>query len=161
MASSCPPRTLIAFPLTRMRGPGDLSLVDGVADCGVGRPRTFRTHVALGSKAGQKIGLRGQGSGDHPLGHGLDHGLKIFRAGVEKEMNVGVDQARHQGRVAEIDGLRTGGMGYGGAGSHDLSAFDQDLTGGENTARFYIEKTRGVENDGLRCGRSLRRGDAG
>ena len=76
-------------------------------------------------------------------------------------MHVGVDQARHQGGVAEVDGLRSGGMSNGGAGSNDLPAFDQDLAGGKNTARFYIEKTRGMKNDGVRCGRSLRRGDAG
>jgi hypothetical protein len=52
-------------------------------------------------------------------------------------------------------------MGYRGGGSYDLSAFDQDLTGGKDTTRFYIEKARGMENDGVRCGRSLRRGDAG
>jgi hypothetical protein len=52
-------------------------------------------------------------------------------------------------------------MGYGGAGRHDLSTFDKDLAGGENTTGFYIEKTRGVENDGLSGGRSLREGDAG
>jgi hypothetical protein len=52
-------------------------------------------------------------------------------------------------------------MGYGGAGGNDFSAFDQDLTGGENTACFYIEKARSMENDGERCERSLRRGNAG
>jgi hypothetical protein len=52
-------------------------------------------------------------------------------------------------------------MGYGRAGSHNLSTFDQDLAGGENTTGFYIEKTRGVENDGLGSGWSLRGGDAG
>jgi hypothetical protein len=86
--------------------------------------------------------------------------LKIFRTGVEKEMDVGVDQAGHQGCVAEIDGLRSGRMGYGGAGSYNLSAFDEDLAGGEDATRFYIEKTRGMQNDGVRRRRSLRRGDA-
>jgi hypothetical protein len=80
---------------------------------------------------------------------------------VEKEMYVSVDQTRHQGRIAEIDGLRAGGMANRGAGSNDLSAFDQHLARGENTARFYVEKARGMENDGLRRGWSLRPGDAG
>jgi hypothetical protein len=74
---------------------------------------------------------------------------------------VSVNQARHQGGVAEVDGLCAGGMGNRGAGSHDLSAFDQDFAWGEDTARFYIEKTRSMENDGGRCGRRLGRGGAG
>ena len=71
-------------------------------------------------------------------------------------MHVRVDEARHQGCVAKIDGLGSGGMSHGGAGSHDLSAFYQDFAGAENATRFYIEKTRGMENDGLRRRRSLR-----
>jgi hypothetical protein len=80
---------------------------------------------------------------------------------VEKEVYVGVDQARHEGGIAEVDVLRSGWMGYGGAGGNDFSAFDKDFTGGENTACFYIEKARGMENDGWGRRRSLRRGDPG
>ncbi|MEA3005630.1 MAG: hypothetical protein QOI94_899, partial [Acidobacteriaceae bacterium] len=110
----------------------------------------------LGSKAGQEVGFRRQGSDNHPLGDGLDDSLKIFRPGVQKEMYVGVYQARHQGGVAEVDGLRSGGMSDGGTGGNDFSTFDQDLTGGENTACLYIEQARGMEDDGLRCRRRLR-----
>ncbi len=68
-------------------------------------------------------------------------------------MDVGVDQAGHQRRVAEIDGLRPGGMGDGGAGGNDLLSFNQDLSGGNDAAAFDIEQARGMENDGVRgCG---------
>ena len=137
---------------------GDLSLVNGVADGGVGRPRAFRTHVALGSEAGQQVGFGSQSGHDHPLGYGLHHGLKIFRSGMEEEMHVGVDQAGHQRRVAQIDGLRSGGMGDGRAGGNDLLSFDQDLPGGKHAAAFDIEQARGMENDGVRWRRSLCQG---
>jgi hypothetical protein len=80
---------------------------------------------------------------------------------MEKEMYVGIDQTRHEGCVAEVDGLHPGGVSYGGAGGNNFSALNQDLTGSENTACFYIEQARGMENDGLRRGQSLRRRNAG
>ncbi len=73
-------------------------------------------------------------------------------------MHVGVDQAGHQGGVAQIDGLGSGGMGDGGAGGNDLLSFDQDLSGDKHAAALDIEQARGMENDGVRgCG-SLRQG---
>jgi len=62
-------------------------------------------------------------------------------------MDVGVDEAGHQGRVAQIDGLGSGGMGYGGAGGNDLLSFDQDLSGGKHAASLDIEQAGGMEND--------------
>ncbi len=67
--------------------------------------------------------MRGQSGHDDALGHGLLHGLQVFRSRMKEEMDVGVDQAGHQRGVAEIDGLRAGGMGDGGAGGDDLLAF--------------------------------------
>ena len=48
---------------------GDESLVNRVADGGVGWARTFRAHVPFGGKAGQKIGFGGKSSHDHALGY--------------------------------------------------------------------------------------------
>jgi hypothetical protein len=77
---------------------------------------------------------------------------------MEEEMHVGVDQAGHQGRVAEIDGLSSRRMGDGGAGGNDLVCFNQDLSGGEHAAALDIEQARGMENDGVRgCGNLCRR----
>jgi hypothetical protein len=76
---------------------------------------------------------------------------------MEEEMHVGVDQAGHQGRVAEIDGLGSRGMGHGRAGGNDLVSFDQDLSGGQHASALDIEQARSMENEGVRgCG-SLRR----
>ena len=44
-------------------------------------------------------------------GNGFLDGLKIFGAGVKKEMDVGVDQAGEKGGVAEIDDFGAGGVG--------------------------------------------------
>jgi hypothetical protein len=60
---------------------------------------------------------------------------------------MGVNQAGHQGRVAQIDGLGSGGMGYGGAGGNDLFSFDQDLSGDKHAAALDIKQARGMEND--------------
>ena len=65
-------------------------------------------------------------------------------------MYVGVNQARHQGGVAQIDGLGPGGMGDGGAGGNDLLSFNQDLAGDKHAAALYIEQARGMENDRVR-----------
>ena len=47
---------------------------------------------------------------DRPLRHGFLNGLQILRAGMQEEMDVRVDQAGHQRRVAEVDHFRAGGM---------------------------------------------------
>ena len=84
------------------------------------------------------------------------HGLQIFSSGMEEEMDVGIDQAGHQGGVAQIDGLGSSGMVDGGAGGDDLLPFDQHLSGGKHAAGFDVEQARGMENDRVRCGGSLR-----
>jgi ethanolamine ammonia-lyase large subunit len=134
-------------------GSRDKSVVNRVANRGVGRTRAFRTHVALGSEAGQQVGLGVQRGHDHPPGYGLSHGLQIFVSGMEEEMHVGVDQARHQGCIAEIDGLRAPGVGDRGADGNDLVSFNQHLSWGQDAATLDIEQARGMENHGVRgCG---------
>ena len=134
-------------------GSGDQPLVNRVAHGGVGGSRAFRTHVALGSKAGQQVGLGSERSDDHALGHGLSDGLQIFGSGMKEEMDMGVDQAGHQGRVAQVDGLGSGRVGNGGAGGNDLLSFDQHLSGDKHAAALDIEQARGMENDRVRgCG---------
>ena len=95
----------MALPLMRSRGPGMMPLVDGVANRRVGRARAFRAHVALGGEAGHHVVLGRLLGEDHAPRNRLLHGLQIFRAGMQKQMNVRVDQARHQGRIAEVDDL--------------------------------------------------------
>jgi len=127
----------------------DKSLVNRVADGGVGRTRAFRTHVTLGSEASQQVGLGSQGGHDHALRYRLSHGLQIFGSGMEEEMHMGVYQAGHQGRVTQIDGLGSRGMGDGGAGGNDLLSLHQDFPGGKHAAALDIEQARGMENNGV------------
>jgi hypothetical protein len=71
-------------------------------------------------------------------------------------MDVGVDQAGHESRVTKIDGFDSGGVVDGRAGGDDLFPLNQDLSGGKNAATFDVEQARSVENDRVRCRRSLR-----
>jgi hypothetical protein len=84
---------------------GDESLIDGVADGGVGGACAFGAHVAFGGEAGEQIGLGGLLGEDGAPGNGFLYGLQVFRAGMQEEMDVGVDEAGEQGDVAEVDDL--------------------------------------------------------
>ena len=129
--------------------PGNQPMVDRVADGGVGRTRAFGAHVAFGGEAGHQIVARGEHREDGALRNGFLHGLQIFRARMQEEMDVRIDQSGHQGGVAEVDGLgprrtvhelfpprRSGRLGPTLPQARDLPAFD-------------IEQTRGVQDDGV------------
>ena len=47
---------------------------------------------------------------DRALRNRFLHGLQIFRAGMQEQMDMRVDQSRHQRAIAEVDDLRAGGM---------------------------------------------------
>jgi hypothetical protein len=119
----------MALPLMRRRGPGEEALVDGVADGGVGGTGAFGSHVAFGGEAGQEIFARGQNRGQGALRYRLLHGLHVFGAGVQEQVDVGVDQAGEQGAIAQVDDFSSGGMGYRGAGFGDAAGYNQDFTG--------------------------------
>ena len=71
-------------------------------------------------------------------------------------MDVGVDQAGHEGRVPKIDGFHSGGVLDGRAGGDDLFPLNQDLAGGNDATAFDVEQARSMENDRVRCRGSLR-----
>ena len=85
--------------------PGNKPLVDGVAHCRIGGSCAFCTHIALGSEAGHHIVFGSLFSEDRAPWHRLDYRLEVFGAGVQKQMNVRINHARHQGGVAQIDDL--------------------------------------------------------
>ena len=89
---------------------GDQALVDGVAYGGIGRTGAFGTHVALGGEAGHQVVLRGENGDDGPLRHGFLNRLQIFGAGVQEQVDVGIDEAGKQRAVAQVDGFGVGGM---------------------------------------------------
>jgi hypothetical protein len=127
---------------------GQQALVDGVADCGVGRARAFRAHVAFGGEAGEQVVTGGEDGVDGSLRDGFFDRLEVFISGVQEEVDVGVDQTGHEGAIAQVDGLRAGGMGYGGAGFNDAVALDEDFGGSGNFAGFNVQKAGGVEDFG-------------
>jgi hypothetical protein len=128
---------------------GDLAAVDGVADGDVGTACALGAHIALCGEAGHEVGFGGGGGGYHALGHGLLHGLQVFSAGVEEEMDVGVDQAGHKGGVAKVEDDGAAGVFDLRADLADTVADDQDFAGRDHLAGGYVENAGGVEDGGV------------
>ncbi len=100
----------MALQETRRRGPGMRPRVDGVAHGDVGAAGAFGAHVAFGGEAGHDVGFGGGRGDEGALRDGLLDGLQVLGAGVEEEVHVRVDEAGHEGGVAEVDDLRAGGV---------------------------------------------------
>ena len=137
---------------------GNQALVDCVADgcvCGAG---AFGAHVAFGGESGEQIVASGEGGENRALRNGFLNGLQIFRAGMQEEVDVRVDQAGEKCGVAEIDEFGGVRVIHLGADFYDESALDEDFPGSNGAASFYVEQARGVEDDGARSrgGRGLR-----
>ena len=75
---------------------GNQPVIDGVANSGVGGAGAFGAHVALGGESGHADRRARPAWPDGALRHGFFHGLQIFRAGMEEQVDVRVDQARQQ-----------------------------------------------------------------
>src|SRR6202046_5861969 len=82
---------------------GNEALIDGVANGRVSRACAFGPHVAFGCESGEEIIARGKRGNNSALRNGFLNGLQIFRAGVQEEMDVRVDQAGEESGIAEID----------------------------------------------------------
>ncbi len=136
---------------------GDEAVVDGVADGGVGGAGAFGAHVALGGEAGHEVVARGERGDDGALRDGFLDGLQIFGAGVEEEVDVGVDQAGEQGGVAEVDDFGVRRARDFRADFVDAVALDEDFAGSGDAAGFDVEQARGVEDDGVGRRRGGRR----
>src|SRR5665213_255013 len=130
-------------------GAGDFAAVDGVANGDVGAARAFGAHVALGGETGENVGFGGCRGGEDALRDGLLHGLEVFGAGVQKQVDVGVDETGHEGGVAEVDDLRAGWVRDVRADFADAVAFDEDFSGSNNLAGGDVEGARGVEDGDL------------
>ncbi len=147
---------MIALPLMRRRGPGISAAIDGVADGGVRGAGAFGAHVALGRKSGEEVVARGECGHDGPLRDGFLHGLQIFRAGMEEEMHVRVNQAGEKCRVAEVNHFRCGRPSDFRADFLYGISLDQDFAWGGDAAGFHVEEAGGMEHDGVRRWRGLR-----
>ncbi len=128
---------------------GDHAGVDGVADGGVGGAGAFGAHVAFGGEAGHEVGGGGAGGDESALGDAFFDGLEVFGTGVEEEVDVGVDEAGHEGAVAEVDDLGTGGVGDVRGDLGDAVAGDEDLGGGDEAAGGDVEHVGGAQDDDL------------
>ena len=114
---------------------GNQSLIDGVANGGIGGACALGAHVALGGEAGHEVGFGGLFGQNHAPRDRLLHGLQVLSAGMEKEMHVRVDQAGDQRGVAEVDDLRALRMLDRRADGANALAFDEDLAGLEHPFR--------------------------
>ena len=131
---------------------GNQSRVDGIAHGGIGRARALGAHVALGREARHQI-VAGRDFGkDGALGHGFDNRLQIFGSRMQKKMDVGVDQPRHQGCRAQIDHRRSAGMGDRGASLNNAIAAHQHLSRANKRAMLHIEDVGGMEHDNIARG---------
>jgi hypothetical protein len=70
-------------------------------------------------------------------------------------MHVGVDEAGHQGCVAEVDDLRSGWVSDVGSYGGDALAFDQDFGRSDDLSVRDVEHPCGVEDDGMLQWRGL------
>ncbi len=73
--------------------------------------------------------------------------FEVFGTGVQEEMHVRVDEAGHQGCVAEVDDLCSGWMRDAGAYGCDAFALDADFGGRNDLSCGDVEHSRGVENN--------------
>jgi hypothetical protein len=135
------------------------TLIDGIADRGIGRPCSFRAHVAFGRKAGHEIVSSGQGCKDSSLRNRLLNGLQVFRSGVKEQMNMDIDQTGQKRPVPQVNDLGSLRMSYGRAYLGDSFAFYEDFRRGEHFASLNVEKPRRAQHCGMgrRCWLRLRR----
>ena len=136
MASSWPPSNVDGVAADAQARAGNQTLIDGVAHGGIGRSGAFRTHVALGGEAGHQVVAAASTARMVRWGTDSFDGLQVFGAGMEKEVDVRVDQAGQQRAVAQVDGFSARRMRDRGAGFHDAIAADQHLAGSDDACRF-------------------------
>ena len=126
--------------------------IDGLAHGGIGGACAFRAHVPLrGEPCHEIVPGREQGE-DGPLRHRLFDGLQVFGTGVEKQMHVGIDQARQQSGIAEIDDFGAGRMRDRRADGSDALAVDKNFSRGHDAAGIDLEQVRCVQDDGVAGG---------
>jgi hypothetical protein len=75
---------------------------------------------------------------------------------MEEEVDVRVNQAGEQSGVAEIEDFCAGWPADFRADFFYGVGLDEDFARGDEAAGFYVEKARGVEDDGVRGWRGLR-----
>ena len=134
----------------RRRGPGIYALVDGIAHRCIGRTRALGSHVAFCGEACHQVIPRGEHRDDGALRHGLFDRLQVFRARMQKQMDVRVDEPRQQRAVTKVDDFRSGRMRHGRANVDYPLPLDEHLAGTNDPSGLDIEQTSGMQNNGAR-----------
>src|SRR5437867_5778188 len=80
--------------------PWDLPTVNGIAHRSVSRAGAFRSHIALGREAGHEIVSGRKRRHDCSLWHGFLNSLQVFRAGMQEQMDMRINQSRQQRAIA-------------------------------------------------------------
>src|SRR6266699_5852302 len=80
--------------------PWDLPTVNGIAHRSVSRAGAFRSHIALGREAGHEIVSGRKRRHDCSLWHGFLNSLPVFRAGMQEQMDMRINQSRQQRAIA-------------------------------------------------------------
>ena len=131
--------------------PGNKSLVNGVTHRRVGRSGALGAHVSLSRKSRHQIVSRVQHRRNGALRNRFLNGLKVFRAGVQEQMDVHIDKARHQGAVAKVDGRGAIRMPDFDSGFRDSISLNKERAGSQHATSLDIQKAAGVEHGcGLR-----------
>ena len=128
---------------------GDESGVDGVADGGRGGSCAFGSHVALRGEAGQQVSPGGKLCLDHALRHAFLNRLQVFGSGMQEQMDVGVDEARHQRAFAQVDDLAHLGAYLGDALGQiqDAVTLHHHHAGRDGCARLHVQDSRRLQHD--------------
>src|SRR5579883_1248090 len=114
-----PAENIDRIPADAQSRSGYLARVNCIADGRIRRAGALGPHVPLGRKARHQIGFGSKGCRNCAFGYRLLHSLQIFRARMEEEVYVGIDQSWHDSDVAEINSLRVRWMRNTGPGFSD------------------------------------------
>ena len=132
---------------------GDDALIDRLLEADVGEARAFGAEVALGGEAG----FEGAFGLDHGAGGAKGERLmqdlivpEGFVVGMEEEMGMALDHARHQRRTGQVDGLGTGRSGEVGPNRRNAIAVDEHAPTFVGLRINAVEDTRGAEQEAFR-----------
>ena len=140
----------IALALTRRRGPGIRPWLMALRTAVEAEPAPSVPMSRSAVKPAIRSCLAAKLARMVRCGFGFLHRLQVFGAGMQEQMHMRVDQARHQGGVAQIDHFRARRMTDRAAHRRDAVALDQDLAGRHDAAAFRVEQARGMQHNGVR-----------
>ena len=130
---------------------GNLTVANGVAQADVdvvlGAEVAHRGEAGHEGDAGIHGGIKGA------LGDGLLEQVHLTLAVIGLvgvgEVGMGVHEARHEGGVAQIDGLGAGGDGGRGSYREDFALAHEDQSRGDDAIALAVEHTGGFEHHHL------------